>query len=163
MTNSAQLAQVNTVAAVATLQASFAAVQAGIAQAAAQSILTAATSWTPIDGSGGTNSLVNVSAQYLQVGNIVIAQFRLTYPGTVSGGSDNATIGALPVAVPNNVFANSVSGCLVSGMGTPSAVSLVTVPNTSTAQFFNPVTQANITNTQLAGATVWCSLQYTAV
>ncbi len=156
------LAQVNTVAAVAVIQASIAAQQAGIATAAAASILSTPSAWTPTDASGGANAFINVIGQSCLIGNMVVAEFVLTYPGSVSSGSSTAKI-TLPTPVPNQTFAKAAAPCIVSGMGTATGVLLVAVPNSSTALFYNPVTQANITNTLLAGATVTCTIMYMAL
>ena len=117
-------------------------------------------SWTPADESGGSNSFSSVSAQWCKYGNIVYAYGTVTYPGSVSGGSDNAVI-SLPVAVPNQSYAIVVAAVTITG----SAASLQgafmrTVLNSSTAQFFS--TTAELTNTNMAGATVRFMMIYPA-
>lgn len=155
-------AQISTVAAVAQLQASFAAQQAGIAQAAAQSILTTPVAWTPTDASGASITFTSASGQWYIVGNLVVVEFSITYPG-VTGATIPAILGNLPISVPNNSFAINSALCVVSNMSSATAVLLVTVPNSTTASLYNPVTQANITNNLLVGATLKCVLTYSAV
>ena len=156
------LANIDTVAAVAQLQASFAAQQAGIAQAAAASILTAPASWTPTDASGASITFVSATGQWYTVGHLVVAQLAITYPGAVVSTAA-AIIGGLPVPVPNNTFATSVAICAVTNMGSPTGVALVAVQNSSYASCYNPVAQANIENVSLSGATIKCTLIYSAL
>ncbi len=156
------LANIETVAAVAQLQASFAAQQAAIAQAAAASILTSPASWTPTDASLANLTFTSASGQWYIVGNLVVVEFSITYPGII-GTTYPAILGNLPISVPNKSFAINSALCVVSNMSSATAVLLITVPNSTTASLYNPVTQANITNNLLAGATLKCVLTYSAV
>src|SRR5712672_2296566 len=49
--------------------------------------------WTPIDLSGASLSFTVAGASYYQVGKLIVASFRLTFPVTVNGST--AAIGGL--------------------------------------------------------------------
>lgn len=70
---------------------------------------TAPASWTPIDSSGAGLTFTGVSANWVQIGNMVHAYGALTYPSTANGA--NATIGGFPVTTANNNYARG--GCTV--------------------------------------------------
>lgn len=117
---------------------------------AATMTFVAPTSWTPADGSGAALTFSTVSASYTQMGNMVFAGFALTYPATADGSA--AIISGLPVAVPNQTYAQGpaalwLSGGSIAGIAAP-------IINTSTARFVNQATAANITNANLSGLTV---------
>lgn len=125
---------------------------------AATATYVAPTSWTPTDNSGAALSFTGVSATYTRLGNIVFADFSLTYPVTADGS--NASIAGLPVAVPNQTYAGGPAACSVSGGAT--AVILVPTINTSTAAFLNHASNAAVVNSALSGLTVRGMLIYPA-
>ncbi len=89
----------------------------------------APTTWTPTDQSGASLSFTSVSAQYVQIGNLVFAYGTLTYPSTADGTAAKIS---LPVAVPNQAYATVTS---TAGIVTISGDFLKTVINSSTATF----------------------------
>ena len=119
---------------------------------------TAPTSWTPADGSGAALGFSSVSANYTRMANMVFAYFSLTYPITANGA--NAVIQGLPVAVPNQTYAQGPAACWVTGGSI--AVILTPVPNTSTAALLNQATAAAVTNANLSGLSVRALLIYPA-
>ena len=50
-------------------------------------------SWTPVDASGAALALTAVG-RYVRIGNLVMVQANITYPGTANGGP--AMLGGLP-------------------------------------------------------------------
>lgn len=116
----------------------------------------AATSWTPTDGSGAGLSFSGVHANYVRMGNIVFAYFSVTYPATADGSA--AIISGLPVAVPNQAYAQGPAPMWVSGGSI--AVILAPVQATLTAAFINHATAAAVTNANLSGLTVRGMLIY---
>lgn len=125
---------------------------------AATATYVAPTSWTPADGSGAGLAFSSVSANYTRIGNMIFAYFTLTYPVTADGS--NAVLQGLPIAVPNQTYAQGPAACWVSG-GAIAAV-LAPVPNTSTAALINHATGAAITNANLSTLSVRCLLIYVA-
>ena len=115
-------------------------------------------SWTPSDQSGAGLAFSNVSVSYTQIGNMVFAYGRVTYPATVNGNS--AKIGGLPITVANVIYAESISPMAATSIG----LALVASPNHNTTTFsiFNAATLAAITNAQLTGATVLFNISYPA-
>lgn len=98
-------------------------------------------SWTPADESGASLTFTSVSAEYCQYGNMVYAYGTLTYPSTASVST--AAI-SLPVAVPNQSYAAVQAP---SGAGVAAALFIRTVINTSTAEFFNTTSVAQLNST----------------
>lgn len=114
--------------------------------------------WTPTDNSGAALSFSGVSATYTRLGNIVFADFSLTYPATADASA--ASLAGLPVAVPNQTYAQGP--CAIWASGGSIAVILHPTANTSTAAFLNQATAAAVTNTNLSGLTVRGMLIYPA-
>ncbi|HEX4860858.1 MAG TPA: hypothetical protein VFV07_06445 [Rhizomicrobium sp.] len=125
---------------------------------AATATYVAPASWTPTDNSGASLSFTSVSANYTQIGNMVYAYFSLTYPSTASGSS--ASIAGLPVAVPNQPYAQTPAAIWASG-GSNAAL-LVPTQNTSTAAWINHATGAALTNANLSTLTLRGLLIYPA-
>ncbi len=73
------------------------------ATGACSTTFVAPTSWTPADGSGAALTFTGVSANYVQIGNMVFAYATVTYPSTVSGS--NAVINGLPINLANQNYA----------------------------------------------------------
>ena len=113
--------------------------------------------WTPTDNSGAGLAFGAVSANYTQVGNIVLAYATLTYPVTASGA--NASIAGLPVTVANANYAQ-----VPAVVATTAALPVVLVPTkaTVTAAFDNSTTFAAVTNVQLSAAVISVMLIYPA-
>ena len=111
--------------------------------------------WTPTDASGGglTFTYPDINT-YVKVGQLVLIQFRLTYPATAD--VNIATIGGLPFTVNGSYYSGV---CL-----TDAAVPLYIQANASTTQFYiaanGPVVVK--TNVQLTGANVYGSFTYRA-
>jgi hypothetical protein len=114
--------------------------------------------WTPTDNSGAALSFSGVSATYTRMGNIVFAGFSVTYPVTADGSS--ASFAGLPVAVPNQTYAQGPCSVWASGGSLP--VILHPTANTSTAAFLRHDTAAAVTNANLSGLTVRGMLIYPA-
>lgn len=115
-------------------------------------------SWTPTDNSGASLSFTSVSANYTQIGNMVHAYFSLTYPSTADGS--NASLGGLPVGVPNQPYAQGPAA--ISASGGSIAVILRPTQNTSTAALLNHATNAAVTNANLSTLTLRGLLIYPA-
>lgn len=124
----------------------------------ATATFTAPASWTPSDNSGAALTLVNISANYTRIANMVFVYFALTYPATAD--TSPASIAGLPVPVPNQNYAQGPAACFVSGGSI--AVILAPTVNTSTAAFFNHATAAAVTNANLSGLTIRGLLIYPA-
>jgi len=116
-------------------------------------------SWTPADNSGASLTFTGVSANYTQIGNMVFAYFKLTYPATASGA--NASISGLPVSIANADYATGPSVVDTSASITGGLV-LVPVKNTTTANFDIGTPVGPVTNLQLSGASVATMLIYPA-
>jgi len=121
---------------------------------------TQCTSWTPTDQSGASLTFSAVSARYCQYGNIVFVNVALTYPAT---GNGSVAVISLPVAVPNQSYANSVTQIKCSASTGPNSVSARTIPNTSTAGFYTTgAVNTAVTNANLSGLAICFSMEYPA-
>ena len=89
--------------------------------------------------------------------NAGASNFTLTFPVTADGS--DTIIQGLPVAVPNQTYAQVPAACYISGA--VSAV-LVPVPNGSTAKFIDITTGAAILNSALSTLSVRAMLIYVA-
>lgn len=116
------------------------------------------TSWTPTDGSGVGLIFTAVSANYTQLGNIVFAYFRLTYPATADTSA--ALISGIPIAVPAAGYAQGPAPVFVSGGAIAILASMIN--STITARFTNAATGANVTNANLSGLAIRAMLIYPA-
>ncbi len=116
----------------------------------------APTVWTPTDNSGAALSFSGVSATYTRIGNLVFAGFSITYPSTADGS--HASIAGLPIAVPNQTYAQGPCAIWTSGGAIP--VILHPTINTSTAAFLHLDTAAAVLNSDLSGLTVRGMLIY---
>lgn len=110
----------------------------------------AGTTWTPVDASGASLTFTNVTAKYVQVGNMVYAYFSLTYPSTAD--TSPTAIGGLPVTAPNNNYANTASMLQNSSNGSNITYAVV-IKNTVTAGIWS-ATAARFTNAQVTGVTM---------
>ena len=129
-----------------------------VSQAAAADLSDYATgTWTPTDNSGAALTFTSVSANYTKIGKMVFAYFTLTYP--VTPDASNASIAGLPVAVPNQNYAQVPAAVMDTAT---LALVLQAIKNTSTADFKLGTTGAAVTNAQLSGATINACLIYPA-
>jgi len=118
--------------------------------------IVAPTAWTPTDNSGAALSFSGVSASYSRLANMVFAGFSVTYPATADGS--NASFAGLPIAVPNQTYAQGPCSVWCSGGTLP--IILHPTANTSTAAFLRHDTGAAIINSDLTGLTVRGMLVY---
>lgn len=84
--------------------------------------------WTPADCSGAGLTFTSVNASYTKIGNMVYAYVALTYPSTAN--ASQACISGLPVAVPNQTYAQSPAIFL----GAPAGTNAAFVPQANTSQ-----------------------------
>lgn len=108
------------------------------------------TAWTPTDNSGASLTFSGVSATYTRIGNIVFADFSVTYPVTADGSI--ASFAGLPIPVPNQTYANVP--CPIWANGGTLAIAMRPVASTTTTTFARQDTAAAITNANLSGLTV---------
>jgi hypothetical protein len=113
--------------------------------------------WTPTDGSGAGLTLSSVSGKYQVIGNMVFAYFRVTYPTTSNGST--ATIGSLPLTVPNQTYATIPSRIHVTS-GTGNGF-IVPVVNSTTATFVDS-NSSGLTNANLSTLTISACVMYPA-
>ena len=103
--------------------------------------------WTPV-GSGCT--LIVNSAVYIRIGDIVIAQFDVTWPTTANG--DVAFIGGLPITPATGlfgvIFGYSNETLTVTIYGDASGLTLRSVTNTA-------LTNAQLSEKRVAGMAVY--------
>ena len=125
-----------------------------IAQGGAPSFIPP-TAWTPTDASGAALVFTSISAQYVVVGNLVLASAQLTYPS--NSNAIAAVIGGLPYPIPNKGYALAPELVLVTGAA---AVMLAPVINSSTAAFYALATGAAVPNSGLSLATIAFQLAY---
>jgi hypothetical protein len=112
-------------------------------------------SWTPSDASGASLTFTGVSAEYVQVGDMVWISAQLTYPSTVSAA--NAAIGGLPFTAANQNYAKGFALVL----GAPSGGgSILVSKNTTTAFLFTINASAALTNAQFSGTAIVFNLWY---
>jgi hypothetical protein len=112
--------------------------------------------WEPIDASGGTLAFTGVSAEYAVVGNIVLASCQLIYP--TNSSTLAAAISGLPVAVPNQGYANIPNVLFVNG---GSVLCITTVQNSGSADIYN-LAGTQVANSILSGKTISFALAYPA-
>ena len=115
---------------------------------------TAAAAWTPADGSGAGLSFTSVSANYVQIGNMVFAYFSLTFPSTANASA--AVISGLPVAVPNQNYA--IVESLVANSGNTAITMAKTTKNASTFALYvsgAPATNAALTTLTISGCVIY--------
>lgn len=116
--------------------------------------VTAQTSWTPTDQSGASLSFTSVNARYFITGPMVCAFGTLTYPATGSGSVAKIS---LPVAVPNQSYAQGI-GAVLSSAG---AAGLILRANQGTSNATFAVTPGGgVLNSSLSGAIINFTLIY---
>lgn len=111
--------------------------------------------WTPADGSGASLSITNSGAQYVKIGQLVIASAHIVYPATASGSNSN--ISGLP-------FTNqSVTcfGAFVAYSDYGSGIYALVGSAATSVSFYN-LSGANLTNANLTGKQVRFTVVYRA-
>lgn len=106
--------------------------------------------WTPSDGSGAALVFTGVNAKATRHDNMMFAYASLTYPNTAD--ASHAIIAGLPVAVPNQSYAQGP--CMVFCSGAATGVMLVPIINSTTAKVVNPIGGAALTNANLSTLTL---------
>ncbi len=101
--------------------------------------------WTPADGSGAALSLTVTSAQYVKVGQLVVATADVTYPVTANGS--NAVISGLPFSSQNTAV--SVYGSTLNYTNLTTYISWLVTTNAATLSAFN-LAGAAYTNANLS-------------
>lgn len=109
--------------------------------------------WTPTDASGAGLAFTVAAAFYTKIGRLVTAYLQLTYPVTANASA--AVIGGLPYSVASGLFSPSIVST-----GTGLSTALRTASASATATVLNPATNAAITNAQLSGGFIICTLVY---
>lgn len=117
-------------------------------------VVAAASSWTPIDASGAGLTFSSVSGTYQQIGNLVFASFRLTFPSTANGSG--VTIGGLPVTSANSVLA---AGPHILGVIGGAGGSIRVNANSTSFIIFNP-SGTQLTNANLSTLTMFGTIYY---
>jgi hypothetical protein len=121
----------------------------------------AAGTWTPVDASGASLSFSNVVANYQVHGNMVHAYFYfyLSYPVNASGVA--ATIGGLPVTVPNVNYVNTAA--FLDGNGVNLNASIIRPQkNATTFQIIGQSGLGAAANSNLSNVTISGCVMYPA-
>lgn len=113
--------------------------------------------WTPADASSAGLSFSGVSTAYTQIGNIVHAYGRLTFPSTVS--ASGAAISGLPTTSANANYTLIPSPLAQTVTLAYPLVAIVQV-NSKTFNIVNALTGAQITNAVLSTATLLINVSY---
>lgn len=116
--------------------------------------------WTPVDASGAGLTLTITGANYIKIGQFVLASFQIQYPVTADGS--DVSIGGLPFSINAAGGANPYT-CPV-GFNT-SALQFVWIPLGGTTTLITrtwPTAGAAIINSQLSGTGHTCSVIYRA-
>lgn len=116
--------------------------------------------WTPLDASGAALSFTTVSGNYIKIGRLVVAHFKLTYPSTVSGGT--ALIGALPFAIVNASTGYGIGAAWSSAAYPNGAMNILGTPNGTSFSFISTALASQPTNANLSLVTVSGTLTYIA-
>lgn len=111
--------------------------------------------WTPADASGAGLVFTGISAEYIEVGDLIWVSVQLTYPATANGSP--AAIGGLPVNSANQNYAKSFSLILGGSVNCAAFLSA----NSPTLSVLNLNGSASITNAQLSGDTIVFNIWYT--
>jgi hypothetical protein len=116
--------------------------------------------WTPSDGSGAGLALTVPAnnCQYIKVGQLVVASFRLSYPATADTSA--CTIAGLPFTCQNT--ANSVYGGFFSNSTLGLTPMMNVISNAATFFFRDPATGGIYTNAALSGSTQQGDVVYRA-
>lgn len=107
--------------------------------------------WTPADNSAGLLTFTNISANWVQIGNMVFAYFHLTYPSTGDGSA--VSIKGLPVAVPNTNYAGIPMWADLNGAAS-SPFFIRPIKNGSTFTMVSSTSGSVLINSQLTATTI---------
>ncbi len=118
------------------------------------------TTWTPTDESGATLTFSNVNAKYTRIGNLIFADFYLTFPSTANGAA--ITIGGLPVTVAHQTYAKAPTPIGMVGAGGSGALYAVPKVNTVHFEVRGAVGYAALVNSDLSTSTINGRLVYPA-
>lgn len=105
--------------------------------------------WTPADASGASLVFTGVSANYVQIGNMVFAYASITYPATANGSA--ASISGFPVAFPASSYSRQ---CTLTYTNVAAPPAYVLPTTSSSTAVFATAAGAATTNVQLSGAAV---------
>lgn len=113
--------------------------------------------WTPVDNSGASLALFNVSGGYTKIGNMVFAYFRVDYPTT--SDTNGAQISGLPYNTANQQYARQGNLNLIgySGTALPAAVP---DQNSNNIKIFNANAGNLLPNSSLSDAIVFGLVAY---
>jgi len=111
--------------------------------------------WTPSDVSGASLSFTTPVGHYMNIGGLITAWGRVTYPVTASGA--NAKIGGLPFTVRN---LDDVRGGFVNYCTDAAITSVIPTNNTTELQIIAGAAVA--TNAQMSGDLIYFTCVYPA-
>lgn len=116
--------------------------------------------WTPTDASGAGLTFTVTAARYSQVGKMVTAMFRLTYPTTADGSA--VRIGNLPVAISSSLTGNAymIGNCYASFASNTNVNLIATAVAGATQLVVSNNANANILNSSMSGLAFLCTLNY---
>lgn len=117
---------------------------------------TGPTTWTPADGSGAGLTFTSVNASYMQIGNMVFANARFSYPATAD--TTAASFQGLPVNIPNQSYAQQ---CSITYSNINAVIWALPTINTAKVGFYNAIGGA-YTNVQMASVALFLQCVYPA-
>jgi hypothetical protein len=121
-------------------------------------IYVAAGTWTPADASGAGLTFTNVTASYSQIGNMVFAYGRFTFPNT--SNTANIVISGLPVVAAASLYTQSPSCALAAASGT--AVVAIPVANSTTFNIITAIGAIVLKNASTSTGAVIVNIAYPA-
>lgn len=114
--------------------------------------------WTPTDGSGASLTFSVASGSYIKIGQLVLANCRVTYPATASGVA--AKVGSLPFAA---MAAPQFGGYIVFTDYATAVVHVFIGESTALAQFYKGASAGvAINNVDFSGKDVRFVVAYRA-
>lgn len=115
--------------------------------------------FTPIDASGAGLAFVSANGRYTKIGRMVHWQAFVNYPATASGAA--AAVGGLPFAISAGVGVEGRSGGNVNLSNASIDIGILQgYLSTTSVAFFNRITFATTTNTDLSGKSIYMSGSY---
>jgi hypothetical protein len=111
--------------------------------------------WTPIDTSGAGLTFTDDGAQYVKIGQLVVATFAIIYPSTANAAS--ATVGGLPFTSQNTYAAQYPGVTSLTTYATP-FTALVAAASTNIVFFTYGLTA--IKNSDFSGQYLRCTAIY---
>lgn len=116
----------------------------------------AASSWTPVDVSGGNLTFSNVVATIDVIDNVAVASFSLTYPSTAD--TNSAKIGGLPNNAASAEYGKAVAPAAPQQINGVAPLHVTTAPGADTLIF--TLGGYTIPNATLSGKTVNATIVY---